>query len=138
MAFAFLRPARTRSTISERSSSAIAPMTWTTEPAESIVSEHLSLSTSPRPKTPQMTVSRGTPGNAEAVQPAQNQIQTPSAAPLSPAKEELATGVTAIEKKVAANQPVTVDEVNVSTRYLIALRLEGRMPPFNQARRRLR
>jgi hypothetical protein len=26
---------------------------------------------------------------------------------------------TAIEKKVAANQPVTVDEVNASTRYLI-------------------
>ena len=85
-----------------------------------------------------MAVSRGTPGNAEAVQPAQNQIQTPSAATLSPAKEELATGVTAIEKKVAANQPVTVDEMNASTRYLIALRLEGRVPPFNQARRRFR
>ena len=66
-----------------------------------------------------MAVSRGTPGNAEAVQPAQNQIKTPSAATLSPAKEELATGVTAIEKKVAANQPVTVDEINASTRYLI-------------------
>jgi len=85
-----------------------------------------------------MALSRGTLGNAEAVQPAQNQIQNPSAATLSPAKEELATGVTAIEKKVAANQPVTVDEVNASTRYLIALRLEGRVPPFNQARRRFR
>jgi hypothetical protein len=43
-----------------------------TEPAENIVSDRLVLSTSLRPKTPQMTVSRGTPGNAEAVQPAQN------------------------------------------------------------------
>ena len=66
-----------------------------------------------------MAVSRGTPGNAEAIQPAQIQIQIPSAAALSPAKEELATGVTAIEKKVAANQPVTVDEMNASTRYRI-------------------
>jgi hypothetical protein len=33
--------------------------------------------------------------------------------------EELATGVTALEKKVAANQAVTVDEMNASTRYLI-------------------
>jgi len=66
-----------------------------------------------------MAVSRGTPGNAEAIQPAQNQIQTPSVGALSPAKAELATGVTAIEKKVAANQPVTVDEMSASTRYLI-------------------
>jgi hypothetical protein len=70
-----------------------------TKPAENIVSDRLGLSTSPSPKTSQMAVSRGTPGNAGAVQPAQNQIHTPSAATLSPTKEELATGVTAIEKE---------------------------------------
>jgi hypothetical protein len=40
------------------------------EPAENTASDRLGLSSSPRPKTPQMAVSRRTPGNAEAVRPA--------------------------------------------------------------------
>ena len=44
--------------------------TGPTEPSENIVSDRQGLSTSPRPKASQMALSRRTPGNVEAMQPA--------------------------------------------------------------------